>query len=389
MQAVILAAGKSTRCYPLTLTRPKPLLPLVSRTIIEHTLSQLEGLVDEVIIVVGYQKEMIISYLGTSFSGLKLRFIDQQEQKGTGHALMMASDFLKNRFLVLSGDDIYFRQDLEKCLAHDLCLLVAEHRSPEHFGVVRTNGQFVEDIAEKPKNAKSNLVNTSAYVLNRSVFELELKLSERGEFELVDYIRLLSDVYWEKVEKAWMPVTFPWNLLEANVLLLQEIEPQILGKVDDNVRLNGNVYIGKNSIIRSGCVIDGPAYIGDNCIIGPNAYIRPDTVIGANCEIGFGVEIVDSLIFDHVFCKHRSYIGHSVIGSHVNLGAGFITADWRHDGKTHVTLVKGKKVDTLRDKLGAFIGDRVMTGIHTSVYPGRKIAPDATTLPGEVITADR
>src|SRR3989338_8760550 len=101
MQAVILAAGKSTRTYPLTLTRPKPLLKAANKTILEHNLDNLGGIVDEAILVVGYKKEMIKSYLGNKYKKIKIKYIEQKQQLGTGHAVSMVEPHIKDRFVLL------------------------------------------------------------------------------------------------------------------------------------------------------------------------------------------------------------------------------------------------------------------------------------------------
>jgi bifunctional UDP-N-acetylglucosamine pyrophosphorylase/glucosamine-1-phosphate N-acetyltransferase len=149
------------------------------------------------------------------------------------------------------------------------------------------------------------------------------------------------------------------------------------------------VYVGEGAHIKRGTYIEGPVYIGRGTVVGPNAYLRPGTVVLDRCHIGFGAEIVDTLIMSGTVCKHRAYIGHSVIGERVNVGAGLVTADYRHDGGQISTPVKGEKVETYRTKLGAFIGDDVRLGVHTSIYPGRKLWPGTSTLPGEVVTADK
>jgi len=121
-------------------------------------------------------------------------------------------------------------------------------------------------------------------------------------------------------------------------------------------------------------------------MIGPNAYLRPNTTIGNNCVIR--AEVVDCIIMDNTKAKHFSYLGHSVIGENVNIAAGTITADFRHDGDMHTTLVNGVIVNTERTKLGAMIGDNVRTGINTIIYPGRKIWVEKSTLPGQVVKED-
>jgi bifunctional UDP-N-acetylglucosamine pyrophosphorylase/glucosamine-1-phosphate N-acetyltransferase len=114
MKAIMFAAGKSTRTLPLTEKRPKPLLKLLDRTIIDHNLTQLKGLIDKITIVVGYKKDMIIEYLSEKDYGFDISFVEQKEQLGTGHALLQCEKELKDekRFMVISGDDIYSRKEI-------------------------------------------------------------------------------------------------------------------------------------------------------------------------------------------------------------------------------------------------------------------------------------
>ncbi len=389
IKAVVLAAGRSTRTYPLTVTRPKPLLPLLGSTILEHNLTQLKGLVNGIVIVIGYYGEQIRQAIGYEFDGVPVSYIEQTEQKGTGHALLCAKDLVGERFMVLNGDDVYARADIERCLQHDYCVLASWHEDVSRFGYLQTSGNLVEDIIEKPENIRTGLVNTGFYVFKRDIFDIQLEYSMRGELELTDFVRVIEEFHFEEAKDNWIPITYPWNLLEANVALLHKIEPTILGKVENGVHIDGSVFVGPGTTVKAGTYIEGPVYIGANCTIGPNAYIRPDSIILDECFVGHGTEIVDSVLFPKVFCKHRAYIGHSVIGRGVNIGAGLITADFRHDGANIITLVKDQKVNSNRQKLGAFIGDDVHLGIHTSIYPGRKIWPNLSTLPGEIITQDR
>jgi len=183
-------------------------------------------------------------------------------------------------------------------------------------------------------------------------------------------------------------VRYPWNLLEANVARLAEIRDCRRGEIEEGVFIKGPVHIEEGALIRSGSYIEGPVYIGPNTRIGPFAHIRPDSVIESDCEIG-KAELYDCLIMRGTCCKHQAYVGHSVIGENVNIGAGLITADYRHDAGLHSTVVDGRKVATGRSKLGAFIGAGVHTGIGTLIYPGRKIWPGLGTLPGEIVSKDK
>lgn len=392
MKAVILAAGRGTRMHPLTLTRAKCMLPLAGRPLLEHNLEQLRGLVEEVIIVTGYLGEQIRDHFGDSYQGLKIRYAEQGEQKGTGHALMQAGDSLKGRFLVMNGDDIYCRQDLEGCLKHELCIMAVGVENPGSFGVVKLNGKFLKGIEEKPQEPKSNLVNAGAYVLNDSVLDRGAGESRRGEIELTGMVNSLAGrekIACEKVRGFWLPLGFPWNLLEANEFLLQRMEnPNNMGKVGGHATIRGPVWVGGGTLIRSGAYIEGPVVIGGNCTIGPNCYIRPYTSLGNGCKIGNGVEVKNCVTGDNVSIGHISYFGDSVLGSNINVGAGTITANLKHNNENVRSAVNGKVLDTGRRKFGTVIGDGAHTGIHTSIYPGRKIWPGKSTLPGQIVRRD-
>ena len=385
MQAVILAAGKGTRMLPLTETRPKPMLKVANKPILEHNLEQLTDLVDEVILVVSYKKEIIENYFGTDFNGLKIKYVEQKELLGTGNALERAKNELEDDFIVLSGDDLYFREDIKKVLKKKPCILIKEVENPEDFGVVEIENNKVIGLEEKPKNARSNLVNSGLYHLNKEIFSHNLKLSERGEYELTDYIKSILPIDFVIAAK-WIPLTYPWNLLEANKFLISEIEEnEIRGKVEDNVYIGEKVIIGEGSVIKSGSYIESNVIIGRNCKIGPNSYIRGFTSIGDNCHIGNSVEIKNSIFFENSNAPHLNYVGDSIIGANCNLGAGTIIANLRHDEANIKVEVKGKFVDTKKRKFGAVVGDNVKFGIGTLIYPGRKISSYKRTLPGEIV----
>lgn len=391
MKAVILAAGKSTRTYPLTLTKPKAMLPVANKTVIEHNLEQIQGIVDEAIIVVGYKKEMIKERLGDYFGRIKIRYVEQKEQLGTGHAAMLAKNFVDGRFILMMGDDIYSKMDIKRCMQHRWCVLVKRVNDPKRFGICVLKNGFLKRIVEKPKEFVSDLANTGFYVLDKRIFDVDVKKSEREEFEIVDMINEFASaekIFCEHVSDYWLPIGFAWHLLDANKFFVDRIKKKIKGKVERGCRIHGRIMLGKNSKILSGTYIEGNVIIGENCKIGPNCYIRGSTSIGNNCRVGQAVEIKNSILMDNSKIPHLSYVGDSVIGENVNLGAGTIIANLRHDNKNVKSMVKGCLVDTGRRKFGAVIGDNVHTGINTCIYPGRKIWPGKTTLPGEIVRKD-
>jgi len=192
-----------------------------------------------------------------------------------------------------------------------------------------------------------------------------------------------------QIDKESIHIRYPWDLLAVNEKIIGAIEKDnIQGTVRQNVTIDGVVHLGAGSVLLPGVYIEGRIIIGENCKIGPNCYLRGSTYIGDNCHVGQAVEIKNSLLMHKVSAGHLSYIGDSVICPHTNLGAGTITANLRHDGRNHKSEVAGTLLDTGRRKLGVIIGDNVHTGIHTSLYPGRKIWMDKSTVPGEIVSKD-
>ncbi len=179
------------------------------------------------------------------------------------------------------------------------------------------------------------------------------------------------------------PVIYPWDLLRMNeeVLALMD-ETSLLGEVSPLASLTGCIRLAKGSRILPGTVIEGPVLIGPNSQIGPNAYIRGATSIGANCYVGNGAEVKNSIIYNNTYISRQCYVGDSIIGTHVTLGAGTCTENHRHDGRHHVSMIQGKPVNTGRLKLGAMLGDGVRTGVNTSIEAGIKIGIARTTRPG-------
>ncbi len=391
MKAIILAAGKGTRLLPLTETKPKPLLKVANKPILEYTLEALHGLVDEVLIVVSYKKEKIMEYFGTSYKNMKITYIIQKNVCGTGNAVLQCKDFVKGSFLVMGGDDIFSKEDLKDLIKHKYSILAQEVSNPERFGVLKMKNNCLEKIVEKPKKFVSNLANTACYNVDDSIFSLlkKVKKSQRGEYEFVDAVSELAKK--KKVNcvitKKWITIGYPWHLLEANEFFLSKIKNKRQG-IEKGVVIKGNVVVGKETRILSGVYIEGNVVIGKNCKIGPNCYLRGSTSIGNNCHIGQAVEIKNSIIEDNSNVPHLSYVGDSIIGENVNFGAGTIAANLRHDNKNIKSIVKGELIDTGRRKLGTVIGDDVHLGINTNIYPGRKIFSGKSTLPGEVVKKD-
>jgi len=192
-----------------------------------------------------------------------------------------------------------------------------------------------------------------------------------------------------KLDSMLSSCRYPWDLLSINELVVSGMtEDEILGEVHSLAVVEGRLILGRGSRILPGVFIEGNVVIGENCKIGPNCYIRGNTSIGNGCHIGQSVEIKNSIILDGTNVGHLSYVGDSILGEKVNFGAGTNVSNLRHDGSNHRSMTESGLVDTGRRKLGAIIGDGVHTGIGTMIYPGRKIWPNMSTRPGDVVQAD-
>jgi UDP-N-acetylglucosamine diphosphorylase / glucose-1-phosphate thymidylyltransferase / UDP-N-acetylgalactosamine diphosphorylase / glucosamine-1-phosphate N-acetyltransferase / galactosamine-1-phosphate N-acetyltransferase len=184
-------------------------------------------------------------------------------------------------------------------------------------------------------------------------------------------------------------ILYPWDVLRAHEQYVSQLKKSdLLGEVHPQAVLEGVVQIGKGTRLLPGVFIEGNVIIGENCKIGPNCYIRGNTSIGNHCHIGQSVEIKNSIVLSHTNVGHLSYVGDSILGERVNLGAGTTVSNLRHDKANHLSMADGTLVNTGRKKFGTIIGNDVHTGIHTSIYPGRKIWPQMSTLPGAIIQKD-
>lgn len=385
MQAIILAAGTSTRARPLTYTRPKPLLPILDTTILEHDLDQLVGIVDEVIIAEFYLAEMIQSKIGSEYKGMKIIHVRIDGTPGTGGTVSALRKYLRDRFLVLNADDLISAHDIARLVQHERGALVSTKATltGSYDGWKIEKGNIIALHSRLEKNPPTWGVATGVYVLGEEYFDLPpVKISIRDEVGLPHTLAsVLSKTEYVAVdvEDYWIPTGYPWDLIDANLFLLAKRKDERRGTIEPGVYINGKVIVGENSVIRSGTIIDGDAFIGKNCIIGPNAYLRGGVVIGDHSHIGFGAEVKRSVIFDHVDNHHHGYIGDSVIGSYCNIGAGTVVGNLRHDNTTWKTLVRGEEIDTGQRKLGAFLGDFCKTAIHTSLVGGALLGPASWT----------
>ncbi|MCK5018390.1 MAG: NTP transferase domain-containing protein, partial [Candidatus Peribacteraceae bacterium] len=194
MKAVILCAGKSTRTYPLTVNKTKPLLRVGDKLLIEHLLDRLSSVAKEVVLVVSDND--VKKKLGDKYGKIKLVYAKQKEALGTGDALLCAEKFVDNdeNFMILMGDNLYPEKSIKECASYGVSMLSQKAIDPENYGVLDIDKGFLISIDEKPSKPKSNMINTGLYVLNKRVFDVlkSVDRSKRKEYELTDAVNTLA-----------------------------------------------------------------------------------------------------------------------------------------------------------------------------------------------------
>jgi bifunctional UDP-N-acetylglucosamine pyrophosphorylase/glucosamine-1-phosphate N-acetyltransferase len=406
MKAAILAAGEGVRLQPITATRPKHLVKLAGKPILEHCLNALKRAgISEAVIVVHYMSDAIRQYFGEGKEfGVKIEYALQEAVLGTGNAASVVEPYVNDDFLLVNGDMLFAAEalktviDLHQTEKPASTLAVVPVEKPENYGIVELeDGQHVKRIVEKPvrEEAPTNLANAGIYIFSTEIFAKikQTSATSRGEWEIPDALTLLINekkpVLAAKISSEdWIDIGRPWDLLEANRWALTRMKHKTRGFIENGAHLIGPVSVAETARVRSGAYVEGPAFIDEEADIGPNCYIRPCTSIGRKVRVGNACEIKNSIIMDGAHIGHLSYIGDSIVGEGGNIGAGTIMANYRLDAGTIKMMVKDKLVESGRKKLGAVLGDNVKTGINTLLMPGVKVGNDSWIGPNLMVQRD-
>jgi glucose-1-phosphate thymidylyltransferase len=373
MQAVILAAGEGKRLRPLTKNRPKALIPVANRPIIDYSIQALvaNGIRD-IIVVVGYRKEHVIRHLNRC--GVPLQVVEQKNQLGTGDALKCAEPLVKGDFLVLPGDNYIDAASLAKIMNEQNAVLVQDHPYPSNFGVVLMKEGEVTGIIEKPEHAPSFTVSTGIFSLSRDFFS-----AIKGT-DLTDAVNeiIARGGHLKAVSTGeWQDAVYPWDLLALNRKTVGGIDPVKSGIIDKTAVIRGPVRIGKGTNIGPFTVINGPAVIGEDAIIGPHCLIGPSVSIGNRVTVESFTLIEDSLLMDDSSIGSHSRVVEAVIGE----GSGL---------SDHTTVAPGIPLMEIegiliRGRFGCIIGDQVRSE-PLCIYHGAIVGNDARIRGGKMIT---
>ncbi len=326
--------GAGTRLRPLTHTGPKQLIPVANKPISQYVLEDiLECGIDDVAIVLGNTyPEKVKEHFGDG-SGFKARvhYVDQGEPKGIAHAVGLCEGFIQNdSFVVYLGDNL-IRDGIKKFAEvfeeseFDALILLCKVREPERFGVAEFNSDGkLKRLIEKPKVPPSDYALTGIYFFKPIVFEMikHLELSWRGELEITDAIQLLLSrgykVGHEIVTGWWKDTGTPSDILEANRLVLDELQTDVAGEIEDEDSIQGRVALEDSSIIEKGSIVRGPVAIGKRSRIRQGVYVGPYSSIGNDVTIKRG-EVENSIIMDNCFIDINDRIVDSIVASYTRI----------------------------------------------------------------------
>jgi glucose-1-phosphate thymidylyltransferase len=319
MKGVILAAGQGTRLRPVTLTMPKPLVPVANKPLIAYALEVLKCAgIEDIAIIVNDLSSPIVSAINSGKAyGVNVEYIVQEQQMGLAHAIGMSQPFVGDEpFCVLLGDNI-FQDKMTPLLRSfpestaEATIALIEVPDPERFGVAVVRDSKIVELMEKPNPAPTNLAISGAYLLRRSIFDAigNIKPSRRGELEITDAIQYLvssgQSVKPYVLQGWWIDAGKPDAIIQANQLVMGDMpytpppddKAMIIGKCD----ISHRVTLGEGSQIIDS-VIRGPVIIGSNVTI-KNSFIGPYSAIGDNVTIE-NSEIDASIVMKNCTVRH-------------------------------------------------------------------------------------
>ncbi len=399
IKSIILAAGKGTR---MKSEKSKVLHTIFDKTLLGYVLDAVNGthMIEQSYVIVGHQAESVTKFVKENY-GNNAKTILQTPQLGTGHAVSMACEDLDNfegEVIILCGDTPLITSntianfiDAHKDNKADITVMSAIFENPKNYGrIVRNIDQTLKKIVEEKDASKEEKqiqeINAGIYCINwqkvKKAFS-ELKSNNaQGEYYLTDIIawgvkkNLNVQAFTLKDNSEILGINSKVQLAEAAKILnhrnLRKLMEKGVTIVDpETTWISEDTEIGTDTIVYPSVYINGKNKIGNNCQIGPMSHIRGNCNVGNHVRIGNFVEIKNSIIKDNTNVSHLSYVGDSEVGSHVNIGAGTITANYNP-----VTKVKNKTL----------IGDYANTGSNSVLVAPIQLEEGAFVAAGAVAT---
>jgi len=378
MKAVILAAGEGQRLDPLTETRPKPMLPVANRPVLEYVVETVaEAGIDEIVLVVGYKRSRIQNYFGDGDDwGVDIQYAVQEKQLGTAHAVLQARPYLDEPFLVLNGDRIIDTSAVERMASSctgevEALVTVTSVDIPTRYGIVDLDGGEVVEIREKPPahEASTNLINAGIYGFRPEVFD-RIEESIAGTHGETGLPSILNDLAADDAVRAvrydgrWLDLTYLWDLPFLNGQLLEEVDAPNVddATLSEDASVADDVSIDRGTRVRPFATIGRGVSLGENVSVGAGAVVS-NAVVMADATIGPGAVVEDA-----------------VIGQNATVGANATIAGGHGD-----LVVEGNYHEDVR--LGGVVGDNATLGADVTLAPATIVGTGATVETG--LTLDR
>lgn len=395
MKIIVLAGGEGKRMWPIQ--TDKCLLPFLGKPLLYHNLKLItDNLKGELVIITSPQNKDQVTKIAQEVPSSKFQVIIQKEPKGMADAILSGKSEVEGEVLVVNAEDILDGAAFAKATAAEGEVVFVAKKIDKYFsgGYIKGEGGRVKGIVEKPGegNEPSNMVK-----LVVDYFKDGKKLVEyleKAESEVDDvYEKALDlmisdgmDVRFTKYDGMWIPLKYPWQILDILEYFLLGFEQQISShsNVSEKAIITGNVVIEDGAKVFEGAVIKGPCYIGKNVIVGNNSMIR-ESDLEEGCVTGFNSDITRSYIGANSWF-HTNYIGDSVLEGDFGMGSGAVLANLRLDD--HTIRVGEEKQDSGRHKLGLIAGKGSRVGVNASTMPGARVGKNSLVGPGVVLYGD-
>jgi len=400
MQAIIISAGQSSRCWPVN-GGHKSRMKIFGKSLIYWTI---KGFIDagikNIVVVTGpnslIEEEMTLDFQDVD---VKLSFVVQEKPIGTGNAIIATEKLINQPFFIswpykinsfTLVEEVLNKQKTSNAQA---VLVGVKTNTPWEFGIFKFNkGKIVEVVEKpKPKEEPSNIKIVGFYFFEPDFFNYYKSLPQHHEMDFVEtYNIYLQNKKTEFIlwEKDLPELKYPWHFLEIMHIMfkLSNFKNFIssTAQIGKNVIIKGDVCIGDNAIIGDNTIISGPCFIGENCKIGANNILKGPLNLENGVITGSFMEIENSIVQEKTQF-HSGYVGDSIIGQNCCFGAGFITANKRFDRNNIQTIVKEKKVDTGLTSFGVAIGNNSKFGIQSGTMPGVLIGSNCVVGPGTLV----
>jgi UDP-N-acetylglucosamine diphosphorylase / glucose-1-phosphate thymidylyltransferase / UDP-N-acetylgalactosamine diphosphorylase / glucosamine-1-phosphate N-acetyltransferase / galactosamine-1-phosphate N-acetyltransferase len=376
--AIVLAAGEGIRLRPLTQNRPKPMLPAATKPILEHVFDQLvDAGVSELVVVVGYRRERVQSYFGSTYRNVPISYVVQEKQLGTGHALLAAESEITGTCLAINGDQIVDSRIIGDVVrAHDpsaAATVAYLHRSNvQSYGGVLVEDELVTDIVENPQDGRDYRLNAGVYALEPAAFDgVRAADSRNGEHLLVDGLSTLVEtgeiVRGVASEGLWTDATYPWDLLEVSAELFEA------GFVNGDPEIGGH-----EATVHDDAVVRGPVVIDRDCAIGPGAVVGPGVCLGENVTVGANAVVERSVVDADTAIGANATVVECVTGTGVEIGPGSTIPGGPGDVRVGDTVYED-------EALGALLADRVLDRGGIDYVPGALVGPETDIQTGTTV----